>query len=221
MKKILIFLGPPGSGKGTQAKKVAERFLYGHISTGDLLRALSADPNADPKDKELLEEMKAGRLVSDELIYKLSFKEIEKYLSVGKGVVLDGANRSVNQAQKYQDFFIQKNLANEVLALEISLTDEEAFNRLTKRRVCARCTAIIPYLPATKDLSECPNCGGKLQVRADDDPMVIEKRIQEQGNNALAPILKYYEELNILQKVNGMQSIEKVEKDINKILVIC
>lgn len=218
MKKILIFLGPPGCGKGTQAKKVAAKFNYGHISTGDLLRALASDPNGDPEDKKLLEEMKSGKLVSDGLIYKLAFREIEKYLLAGQGVVLDGAIRSVPQAEKYQEFFVSKNFGNEVLALEISLTDEESFNRLTKRRMCKRCGAIIPYLPATKDLSECPDCGGQLVIRADDDPAVIAKRIEEQGNKTLAPIVEYYKNLGILKTVDGMLDIESVEKQINKIL---
>ena len=73
MKHILIFLGPPGCGKGTQAKKIATKYNYGHISTGDLLRALANDPHGDAEDKKLLEEMKAGKLVSDDLIYKLAF----------------------------------------------------------------------------------------------------------------------------------------------------
>lgn len=218
MKKILIFLGPPGCGKGTQAKKVSAKYNYGHISTGDLLRALANDPAADPEDKKLLEEMKAGRLVSDSLIYKLAFKEIEKYLLVGQGVVLDGAIRSVPQAEKYQEFFKSKNFENEVLALEISLTDEESFNRLTKRRMCKRCGAIIPYLPVTKDLSECPDCGGVLVIRADDDPAIISKRIEEQGNKTLGPIVEYYKKLGILKTVDGMLDIAGVESQINKIL---
>ena len=66
-------MGAPGSGKGTQAKKIAEKYNYGHISTGDLLRALAENPEAPEEDKKMLEDMKAGKLVSDELIYKLAF----------------------------------------------------------------------------------------------------------------------------------------------------
>jgi len=218
MKRIIIFLGPPGSGKGTQAKKVAAKFEYGHISTGDLLRALEADVNGDPEDKKLLADMKAGKLVADDLIYKLSFAEIEKYLSLGQGVVLDGAIRSVAQAQKYQEFFESKGLESEVAAVEIALSDEEAFNRLTKRRVCSACGEIIPWLPTTQNLTACPKCGGDLVVRHDDDPAVIEKRIAEQGNAALTPILKYYDELGVLTKVDGMGAIEEVESEISKLL---
>jgi len=218
MKRIIIFLGPPGCGKGTQAKKVAAKYNYGHISTGDLLRALENDPSGDSADKKLLAEMKAGKLVSDNLIYKLAFREIEKYLAAGQGVVLDGAIRNLAQAQKYQEFFESKKLSSEVLAVEIALTDEESFNRLTKRRVCTQCGEIIPWLPATKDLKACPKCGGELKTRADDDPEVIKKRIVEQGNTALRPILDYYDALGVLKKVDGMGTIEEVERQIMDLL---
>ncbi len=218
MKKIFIFLGPPGSGKGTQAKKIAVKFSYGHISTGDLLRALENDPQGDAEDKKKLAEMKAGKLVSDNLIYKLTFREIEKYLSRDRGVVLDGAIRNLAQAQEYQKFFESKNLTNEVMAIEIALTDEESFNRLTNRRVCARCGEIIPYLPITKDLKKCLKCGGELKIRNDDDPEVIKKRIVEQGNVALRLILDYYDKLGVLKKVDGIGTIGEVEREINKLI---
>ena len=93
MKKIIILMGVPGSGKGTQARILKQKFNYGHISTGDLLRALDADPNGDPEDKKMLADMKAGKLVSDSLIYKLAFQEIEKYFDgnlSGKTIALWG-----------------------------------------------------------------------------------------------------------------------------------
>jgi len=219
MKKIIILLGVPGSGKGTQAKRLAEKYGYGHISTGDLLRALANDPGADPKDKQALEDMKSGKLVPDWLIYKLSFQAIEKQLSAGQGVVLDGAIRNLSQAEEYQKFFAEKNLESEVVAIEVVLEDEESFNRLTKRRVCAKCGEIIPWLPTTKDLQVCPKCSGELVIRKDDDEIVIRKRIVEQGNVALRPIAEYYEEIGVLEKVDGMGDIGEVEKEIENILV--
>ena len=107
MKKIIILLGVPGSGKGTQAKKIAERYGYRHISTGELLRTLESDPSASADDKAKLAEMKGGKLVSDELIYKLAFAEIKKNVQADTGVVLDGAIRSVAQAVGYQKFFME------------------------------------------------------------------------------------------------------------------
>ncbi len=187
MKKILIFIGPPGSGKGTQAKLLAQKYGFKHISTGDLLRALSTNEQANAEQNSL---------------------------ENNQGVVLDGAIRNVEQAQKYQDFFAQNNWTDEVMTVEVALSDEEAFNRLTKRRICKNCGEIIPYLPTTKDLTACPKCGGELIYRQDDKVEIIEARIREQGNEAIKPIADFYQNLGILKVLDGNQTIEKVSDDI-------
>ncbi|MBI5222483.1 MAG: nucleoside monophosphate kinase [Candidatus Magasanikbacteria bacterium] len=218
MKKITILMGVPGSGKGTQAKKIAAKYGYGHISTGDLLRALDADANADQEDKKKLAEMKAGRLVADELIYKLAFKEMDRYLDAGKGVVLDGAIRNVEQAKKYQEYFESKKLENEILVIEVALSDESSYNRLTKRKVCSTCGFILPYSPENELKTACPDCGGKLVIRSDDNPETIRKRIVEQGNQAIKPILDYYAGLGLLVKVDGEPVIGEVEREIELVI---
>ncbi len=211
-------IGPPGSGKGTQAKKIAAKHGYAHLSSGDLLRSLAQKTELNSAEKEAVEQMKSGQLVSDKLIYTLVFSEIEKNIVAGKGVVLDGAIRNLEQAKGFQDFFKTKNLTAEVLALEIALSDKDSLERLTKRRVCIACGEIVPWLPATKKLKTCPKCGGKLQTRQDDDPKVIKERIKKQGNSALDPIVSFYKDLGLLVKVDGDQSIEDVEKDVEKVL---
>ncbi len=192
MRKIIIMIGPPGSGKGTQAKKIAAKYNYHHLSSGDLLRALAGKPELNSLEKSAVAQMKSGQLVSDELIYSLVFNEIEKDLAAGKGVVLDGAIRNFEQAQGFQNFFKAKNLSAEVLALEIALNDKDSFDRLTKRR--------------------------DLENRQDDDPKIIKERIAKQGNVVLKPIINFYKKLGVLKKIDGNQTIENVEKDINKIL---
>lgn len=209
-------MGVPGSGKGTQAKKIAEKYGYGHISTGDLLRALDADANGDQEDKKKLAEMKSGKLVSDELIYKLAFKEMDKYLDADKGVVLDGAIRNIEQAKKYQEYFVNKNLQDEVVVLEIKLSDETSFNRLTKRKLCKSCGYIIPYSPENEKKTICEKCGGELYVRSDDNPETARKRVAEQGNSAIGPILDFYRALGALVSVDGEPLIEEVEKEIEE-----
>lgn len=219
MKKIIILMGVPGSGKGTQARILKQKFNYGHISTGDLLRALDADPNGNPEDKKMLADMKAGKLVSDSLIYKLAFQEIEKYLDNNQGVILDGAIRNIDQAKKYQEFFIEKGLADEVIVLEIKLSDETSWNRLTKRKVCPTCGFILPYSPENELKTVCPECGGELIIRKDDDPEIIKKRIQDQGNQAIAPILNYYKDLGVLVSIDGEENIDRVDEEVCKILL--
>lgn len=184
-------IGPPGSGKGTQAKKIAVKYNYKHLSSGDLLRALAGKAELNSLEKEAVAQMKFGQLVSDKLIYQLVFSEIEKNIAAGKGVVLDGAIRNLEQAQGFQKFFKEKNWADEVLALEIALNDKESWERLTKRR--------------------------DLENRQDDDPKIIKERIAKQGNVVLAPIINFYKDLGVLVKIDGNQTVEAVEEDIDKV----
>jgi adenylate kinase len=193
MKRIIIFLGVPGSGKGTQAKTLCEQYGYGHISTGDLLRALESDPAGDPEDKQKLADMKAGKLVPDDLIYKLAFAEIRKHLARGSGVVLDGAIRNVAQAEAYQKFFESAGVSHEVMAIEIVLSDEEIWKRMESRLASGL-------------------------GRADDTAEVMKKRIEEQGNGALQPIVAYYEQLGVLKRVDGRRPIPVVAEEIDYVL---
>lgn len=221
MKKIVILMGVPGSGKGTQAKKLVEKYEYCHLSTGDLLRTLERDPDADPADKIMLEAMKAGNLVADDLIYKLAFEEIDKLIKECKGVVLDGAIRNEIQAKEYQAFFERKGLVNEVVVIEVKLSDESSWNRLTKRKVCTNevCGNILPFTKETEKMSECPKCNAELGVREDDNPDVIKERIEKQGNEAIKPILDYYSKLNLLRSVDGELDIEEVSRQVDKVLL--
>ncbi len=217
MKKIIIVIGPPGSGKGTQAKKIAAKYGFTHLSTGDMLRRLINSPKLTADEAAAVERMKAGHLVSDDLIYKLAFGEIEKCLAVGQGVVLDGAIRSVAQAEAYQDFFTKKEYTNEVVVVDIALPDEEAFNRLTSRRICSHCAEIIPA-GTTRHYSVCPKCSGELITRSDDNATIVQHRIEIQGNKALAPIRAWFSNHKLLTSIDGTQPIELVEESITAAL---
>lgn len=218
MKKIIIFLGIPGSGKGTQARLLAQRYGYVQISTGDLLRALEQDPHGDPQDKEKLSVMKAGGLVDSALVYKLTFAAIRQHLSAGKGIVLDGAIRSVEQAKAFEAFFVSSHIDHEVVAFEIALPDEIGRLRMLKRKVCTACGHIIPYRPDNESVMICSACGGQLMIRADDTPETIDKRMVQQGNAVLAPIAAYYASLGMLITVDGNRLIEDVDADVVRLL---
>lgn len=209
-------IGPPGSGKGTQAKKIAAKYGYAHLSTGDMLRALASQPELSPDEREAAEKIKTGQLVSDDLIYRLVFDRIEDQVSVGGGVVLDGVPRNLEQVKRLQEFFEEKKFDSELVVLEISLSDEDAFERLASRRVCSVCGEIIPATIALA--SVCPKCNGKLLTRADDNEEVVKQRIEKQGNNALAPIISFYKKLGVLKSLDGSLSIEDVEKSIDRSL---
>lgn len=187
-------MGVPGSGKGTQAEMIAKKYKYAHISTGDMLRNLEKNENLDKEDKKMLAKMRSGKLVPDKLIYKLVFAEIEKSLGRGMGIVLDGAVRSAEQAEQFQKFFDEKGLSDKIVVIDVNISDKTSMERLTYR----------------KDNSS--------QVRLDDNLKTMEKRIKEQGNEAIRPILYFYEGVGVIKRVNGERSIEDVHKDIIEIL---
>lgn len=217
MKKIIILMGIPGSGKGTQAKLLVDQFQLGHISTGDLLRALDANPDADPHDKQMLADMKAGNLVADNLIYKLAFDEIKKNVEAGKGVVLDGAIRTVEQAKAYQKFFEQEGLADEVQVIEIAVSDALGIERILRRRKYAEQGELNPSVAASARSAE--TAAQPEEVRGDDTEEVVTKRMKEQGNEVLQPILEYYDQLGVLTRVDGERGIDDVDKDVTDMLI--
>lgn len=221
--KILILMGPPGSGKGTQAKKLAAFLNYQHLSSGDLIRALLSDPAAEPLEKAEAEKSRQGVLAGDWLIYRLVFREIEKFLAAGQGVILDGAIRNLTQAQEFVKFFTEKNLLPAVQVVWVALSDDEAWERLTKRRVCGACGEIIPYSLETKVLAACPKCGGQLVIRPDDTPEVLRERFVAQGNAAQKPILDFFRQPTVgayshtpiaVTEVDGRADIETVFGEI-------
>ena len=110
-------------------------------------------------------------------------------------------------------------MTKEVVAIEIRLSDETSFLRLTRRKICPQCGFILPYSPDNERITQCPECSQVLEVRSDDNPDTAKKRIEEQGNIALRPILDYYQQLGILAVVNGEVGIAEVDKEIEKILV--
>src|SRR3989338_7093175 len=133
---IVILIGPPGSGKGTQAKKLAVNYGWKHLSTGDLLRTLLQDKNANPEEQaEAKASTLEGRLTADWLIFRLTFRAIKEAFKTHAGIVLDGAIRNVKQAEEYEIFFKTEKLWDKVRALYLEVNEEELIRRLSSRRV--------------------------------------------------------------------------------------
>lgn len=185
---ILVLLGPPGSGKGTQAELLRDRRGWAHLSTGDLLRALKDEKNPNEETKQALATMAAGGLVSDAFIYKISFKAFDAWLAEGKNIVLDGVVRNLAQAQEFWKHFEEQQVTAQVTAIWIALSEEQAIERVTKRR--------------------------ELEHRADDDPDVMRKRFAEMGREAMKPVLDFYREKKVLDEIDGMGTVPEVYKEL-------
>ena len=197
----LIFVGPQGSGKGTQAKLIAEKFGFVHISTGDLLRNLQGELR-----KEAESYMQSGKLVPDEFIIKILKQRLEKP-DCQKGVILDGFPRNINQAHELDK--ITKIRA----AINIDISDEEAVKRISGRFSCSKCGEgyNIYTEPKPKVNGICDKCSGKLEQRKDDNPEAVKIRLKTYHEET-TPILKHYNTV----KINGNQGIDKVKQDIEK-----
>lgn len=218
-KKIIILMGPPGSGKGTQAELLAAHYGYEHLSTGKMLRALLKKLAKNPEDRAEAAKIEHGELVADELIYKLVFKEIRRQIARGHGLILDGAIRTATQARGFGKFFTAENLWQDVQVVWIALTDRQALERITKRLICQKCGHTLPGACGAK-LPPCSECGGKMERRSDDDPQVAKRRLAEQGTKANQPILNYFRRRNrgLVKSVAGNQSVEEVNKALIKVL---
>jgi adenylate kinase len=197
----IIFIGPQGSGKGTQAKIISKELDLAHISTGDLFRALTKGPLKEEIDSYI----NKGQLVPDELTIKLLKQRIEQE-DCKKGFILDGFPRNLDQAR------LLDSIAKIDKVIEINITDELAIKRISSRLSCKNCGAIYntqTNLPEKQDI--CDQCQSELYRRADDNPDAIKKRL-ETYHKETKPILKKYQ--SILITINGNQEIDKLAEQI-------
>ena len=210
----IIMLGAPGAGKGTQAKKIAEKYGIPHISTGDIFRAnIKNGTELGKKAKSFIDK---GQLVPDELTLDLimdRFKEDD----CKNGYVLDGFPRTIPQAEAL-DEALKANGEKVDFAIDIDVPDENIVRRMGGRRACVNCGATyhIVYSP-TKVEGKCDKCGEELIVRDDDKPETVLSRL-EVYHNQTQPLIDYYNEQGILKSVDGTIDMKDVFNEIVKIL---
>ncbi len=211
----LILLGPPGAGKGTQAKLLEEKFNLVQLSTGDMLRAQVA--KGDSFGLKLKEIMDSGNLVTDDLMIDLISKRILEPDCI-HGFILDGFPRTVAQAEALDDMLTANN--TDLKAVIQIVVDEDALvDRITGRITCRDCGATYHKTnnpPAVEGV--CDACGGNnLYQRSDDTEEAVKSRLAAYHANT-APILPYYEAKDMLKTVDGMGGIAEVAAEIAKIL---
>lgn len=204
---ILVFLGPPGAGKGTQAKLLSQRMGFLHLSTGDLLR--EAVKNQTPLGKKAKEYMDRGELVPDELIVQL----IEETMPKDGNVILDGFPRTVNQALALEEMLKGKGeKISKVLFFDVP--DEVIIDRLSGRRVCSKCGAVyhVKYNPPKVE-GVCDLCGGSLVQRNDDKEDVVKKRL-EVYRKQTQPLIEFYQDRGIIYRLDAGKGVEELFEEV-------
>jgi len=207
-----VLMGRSGSGKGTQAKLLMEKFgnLF-YISTGDLFRDLaSQETDVGQRIKKIIE---TGGLPYDDLATTLWMREIAYKVKEDQGIMADGFPRRLNEAENLYQFLEFLGRENNTFYLLIDISKEEAFNRLTKRRICKKCGRLIPWVGEFRKLEVCDKCGGELETRPDDTDEAINNRM-DYFEERVVPAIKFFEEKGKLIKINGEQSIEDVFEEI-------
>ena len=194
----IIFLGPPGAGKGTQAQRICDALNIPQISTGDILRrAIKEQTPTGLKAKSFID---AGKLVPDEVVIDI-VKERLAQDDCANGYILDGFPRTVPQAEALATF------ADINAVVELDVADEVLVNRLSGRRVCLTCGATY-HVNMLGGETKC-KCGNDLIQRDDDKPETVQSRLTVYHNQT-APLVDYYQAKGLLHKIDGAQDVEAI-----------
>ncbi len=206
----ILLIGPQGSGKGTQAEKLIEKYGLAYVNMGGIFRSLKDKDT--PLAKRATEFVEKGILVPDDIVIEL----INEYLSgINRldGIIFDGFPRVLAQAQYFDKFLAEKNQKIDVV-IYLTLTKEETLKRLGSRRTCSVCGKVFNILtnPPKKE-GVCDACGGSLIVRTDETPEAIETRLN-QFMTKTQPLIEYYGQKGIVEEIDGNRPIDLIFEDI-------
>jgi adenylate kinase len=210
----VVLLGPPGAGKGTQAKLLQDRFAARQISTGDILRRAVADQS--PLGKQAAEYIRRGELVPDRLIIDLVAERL-KEKDCETGFVLDGFPRTIAQAQSLEEILKRMGLGLDCV-LSVQVPDKLIVERLSGRRTCKGCGALdhVVFDPP-KAAETCNRCGGELFQRDDDREETVTNRLKVYEDQT-APLVSYYRERGLLREIDGVGEVEAIGKRVVRAL---
>ena len=202
--KRLVILGPPGAGKGTQGKQMAETMELRHIASGDLVRQHQAKKTSLGLQSNVY--YSKGLLVPDEITISIVLPDV---LAASSGFILDGFPRNVNQAEHLESAMSEAALQIDQ-ALLIVIPRDEILKRLTDRRVCRQCEKVYHLTTApSKDNDKCDECEGQLYQRDDDKPEAIDTRLEEYHSQT-KPVADFYRDQCKLTKIEGIGSVEEI-----------
>ncbi len=211
---LIVLLGPPGAGKGTQAELLAAKYQLLHIATGDILRG--AINKGSPMGKKAREYMDQGRLAPDEIVVQIVSEKLGEP-NDDPGALLDGFPRTLKQAEFLGQILEQRETGiDRVIYIEVP--EDELITRLTGRRVCRECGSTYHLKfnqPRVRNV--CDQCGGELYQRDDDSLQTVTQRL-EVFNRQTAPVVEYYRQIDLLTTVNGHTDISQVFNQISSVL---
>lgn len=210
----LLFMGPPGAGKGTQAEAIVNEFGIPHISTGDAFRlAIKQGTPVGVKAKEYIDK---GLLVPDDVTVGIVRERLQQS-DCEKGFLLDGFPRTLSQAESLEELLQEMGRKLDHV-INLKVDRNKLLARLTGRRLCKSCGATYHVIfNPPKQEGVCDKCGGELYQRSDDTEEYVGTRLDEYINKT-APLLKFYEEKSLLRQVDGEQEIDTVSKAIVSLL---
>lgn len=212
--KIVILIGRSGCGKGTQAKLLIKDFGFKYLGSGDLLRKRAEkDDFSGNKIKKVLDQ---GRRMPTPIMFRIWAEKIEEMKDEvnQSGLIVDGNPRSLREAELMNDAFAWYEWKN-IRAILVDISAKEAFDRLTKRRICKQCGKLIPWVGDFRGMKVCDDCGGELITRSDDKPEAIQARLDYYTKD-VEPAINYYEKQGRLTRVDGEKSIEDVYYEVKK-----
>jgi adenylate kinase len=210
----VVLLGPPGAGKGTQAKLLQERFKACQVSTGDILRKAVAEQT--PLGKQAAQYIKQGALVPDPLIVNLVAERLQDK-DCEKGFILDGFPRTISQAESLDEILTRMGLTLDRV-LSVQVPHSVIVQRLAGRRTCKGCGALyhLTLDPPDKE-GVCDRCGGELYQRDDDREETITARLKVYETQT-APLMNYYRERGLLRDIDGVGKVDEIRSRVIKVL---
>ena len=194
-KIAVVIFGPPGSGKGTQAEKLAERFGLHHLNLGGLIEKILHDPakQDDPIVRRERQNFESGMLCTPEWVVLQVAGEVRRLAGEGKGIVFSGNPRTLPEAEQEIPLFEELYPRENIFFIRILVGPETSIFRNSHRRICSRCGHALIYAPENKESATCPKCEGSLVTRTLDNPEAIKVRLQ-QYEDRTKPIFEYVEE---------------------------
>jgi len=204
----VILLGPPGAGKGTQARMLSSLAGVPQVASGDLLRAAVREKT--PLGREVADILARGDLVGDETVVKLIEDRLDRP-DAASGFILDGFPRSVRQAELLDEMLMRRGIRID-RALAVMVPDAEIVKRISGRRTCRNCQTMYNVaLEPPRQPGVCEKCGGELYQREDDSEQTVQHRL-DVYNASTKPLLEYYSRAGILSQIDGVGTPTDVEK---------